>query len=421
MTDAFDISDEVKSDVADAIAPEITSMMGLILERCIKTVQADWFLPKIQEGIDADIRSQNDALSAKLIAARDAAATLPPISLIGGMHSYEKLDDPKQSLAYKTFFAARDMIVEHQKIIMNTSTKHTENMNQIKTKLGLINECKTDTDESKAAQAKLLAEVNELKSTNTSLKEMTAHMKQEMFDQMSQIYPGIAKWSPRQTFGVLAMHKEQLPTDILGSEHSPAIVRRYLTSLMQTCQGWIEEFFTIIPMLQLHLDNKHDKPITFPTLADAKSDEWYGPECGKVYIQQVGKLYEVIERSNADVIRDARTELTTGGDGEDLRKSLLEPHNAMSLIGYIIHHHEQDLPTVKRKLTTIMKHSFSLLSKGSILKACERMRAHWRDADDAHVECDWWSLIHQGSDTLRHRPGQSDLYIPMTKWIENAE
>ena len=69
-------------------------------------------------------------------------------------------------------------------------------------------------------------------------------------------------------------------------------------------------------------------------------------------------------------------------------------------------------------MTAVMKNAYSLLAEGCIIKACDQLQKHWAQAMELKVKVDWYSLIHLGSDILRHR--SPDFWEKLTQWIESA-
>jgi len=110
--------------------------------------------------------------------------------------------------------------------------------------------------------------------------------------------------------------------------------------------------------------------------------------------------------------------LEVGGNGDPVRTATYEESNAISLLGYYNLVHLQDLGEKIRNLTSIIRNSYSLFVEGSITKACETWLERWRLALEYGIECPWHDTILKGSDLLRRRVGQQDLWGPMTEFIE---
>eukprot|EP01043_Picozoa_sp_COSAG02_P071339 COSAG02_NODE_12998_length_1462_cov_2.497432_2_plen_371_part_00 len=53
------------------------------------------------------------------------------------------------------------------------------------------------------------------------------------------------------------------------------------------------------------------------------------------------------------------------------------------------------------------------------VKACEQLQKHWAEAMSLKVKVDWYSLLHLGSDILRHR--STDFWDKMTQWINSPD
>ena len=280
---------------------------------------------------------------------------------------------------------------------------------------------------------KFIKLTDEHRKRATSLKALADHKMNGVYNMLSEFYPDMSRSANTKTSGKShALHEFKLPAGILSGKLDTTQASNVIASMLQVCQAWLEDFWALIPILIMMQQNE-DRfiPVEPCSIAEACDESNYGPIMGSLYEKQMGRLWTMIARSNADIpgLVMNKTdqhqvtlfrEIKTGGNGEPVRRSNVEIKNVMKLVAYITHYHEQELTNRRRQMTAVMKSAHTLFSKGSILKACERLQRHWQAAIELRVKVDWYSLIFQGSDILRHR--STDLWDPLTKnWIENEE
>ena len=222
-----------------------------------------------------------------------------------------------------------------------------------------------------------------------------------------------------------ALHEYKLPAGILGDTHDPKIASSMIAGLLQIAQAWIEDFFVLVVFLKRIQDNESPfEPVFAPSIEEMR--HFLGPDLGDLAVKQMGKMWSVVARGNQDIVEFNRNnpsvsmfkQITTGGNGEPERKSTVEPKNIISFVCYCVHHHDQGLSDRRRQMTAVMKNAYSLLAEGCIIKACDQLQKHWAQAMELKVKVDWYSLIHLGSDILRHR--SPDFWEKLTQWIESA-
>ena len=197
-----------------------------------------------------------------------------------------------------------------------------------------------------------------------------------------------------------------------------------IAGLLQVAQAWIEDFYLVAVFLKRIQDNDSPFcPVYAPSFDELKRD--LGEDMGQEAIEQFGKMWSVVARGNQNIVEFNRNnaalskfrQITSGGNGEPERKSTVESKNIISLVCYAVHLHDQGLSDRRRQMTAVMKNAYSLLSEGCIIKACMQLQKHWAKAVELQVKIDWYSLIHLGSEILRHRC--LDFWEKMTQWIES--
>ncbi|MAI78894.1 MAG: hypothetical protein CL917_08140 [Deltaproteobacteria bacterium] len=284
-----------------------------------------------------------------------------------------------------------------------------------------------DSGKSDVQKDKLIADFAAKKSRADQLKSIKDFKFSQMMEVIYMHYPDIAGSASSATSKKsYALHEYTLPDGILGSVHDSSIASSMIAGLLQIAQAWIEDFYMVAVFLKRIQDNDSPfKPVYASTFEDIKIH--LGETMGQEAIEQMGKMWSIVVRGNQSIVEFNRNnpslskfrQITTGGNGEPERKSTVEPKNIISFVCYIVHHHDQGLTDRRRQMTAVMKNAYSLLSDGCIIKACTQMQKHWSKAMELQVKIDWYSLIHLGSDVLRHRC--LDFWDKMTKWIESPE
>ena len=87
------------------------------------------------------------------------------------------------------------------------------------------------------------------------------------------------------------------------------------------------------------------------------------------------------------------SEIKTGGNGEPIRKSNVEHRNILTFVCYVQHYHEKELRDDRRRMEAILNVAWVELTEGSILKACERLLAHWKKAMPLGAIVPWHAFI----------------------------
>ena len=270
-------------------------------------------------------------------------------------------------------------------------------------------------------------EFREKRERAKSLKSIMEFKFENIIEIIYKHYPDIAGSASSVTHKKgYAMHDYKLPAGILGSKHDAKIASEMIAGLLQIAQAWIEDFFLLVIVLKRIQDNESPfDPVFAMTIAEYK--EQLGGELGEELAKQMGKMWSVVSRGNQDIVEFNRNnpsvsmfaQITTGGNGEPERKSTVEPKNIISFVCYTVHHHDQGLSDRRRQMTAVMKNAYALLSDGCIVKACEQLQKHWAEAMSLKVKVDWYSLLHLGSDILRHR--STDFWDKMTQWINSPD
>ena len=282
-------------------------------------------------------------------------------------------------------------------------------------------------DSSDAKKDKKIKDFTEKRERAKSLKSIMEFKFESIIETIYRHYPDIAGSASSATHKKgYAMHDYKLPDGILGSKHDAKIASEMIAGMLQISQAWIEDFFLLVIVLKRIQDNESPfAPVYSLTIAEFKV--MLGADLGEELEKQMGKMWSVVSRGNQDIVEFNRNnpsvsmfaQITTGGNGEPERKSTVEPKNIISFVCYCVHHHDQGLSDRRRQMTAVMKNAYALLSDGCIVKACEKLQKHWAEAMSLKVKVDWYSLLHLGSDILRHR--STDFWDKMTQWINNPE
>ena len=272
-----------------------------------------------------------------------------------------------------------------------------------------------------------IKDFSEKRERAKSLKSIMEFKFESIIEIIYKHYPDIAGSASSATHKKgYAMHDYKLPDGILGSKHDAKIASEMIAGMLQISQAWIEDFFLLVIVLKRIQDNESPfTPVFSPTIAEFK--DMLGADLGDELEKQMGKMWSVVSRGNQDIVEFNRNnpsvsmfaQITTGGNGEPERKSTVEPKNIISFVCYCVHHHDQGLSDRRRQMTAVMKNAYALLSDGCIVKACEKLQKHWAEAMSLKVKVDWYSLLHLGSDILRHR--STDFWDKMTQWINSPE
>ena len=282
-------------------------------------------------------------------------------------------------------------------------------------------------DSSDKTKDQKIKSFSEKRERAKSLKSIMEFKFESIIEIIYRHYPDIAGSASSATHKKgYAMHDYKLPDGILGSKHDAKIASEMIAGMLQISQAWIEDFFLLVIVLKRIQDNESPfAPVYSPTIAEFKS--MLGADLGDELEKQMGKMWSVVSRGNQDIVEFNRNnpsvsmfaQITTGGNGEPERKSTVEPKNIISFVCYCVHHHDQGLSDRRRQMTAVMKNAYALLSDGCIIKACEKLQKHWAEAMSLKVKVDWYSLLHLGSDILRHR--STDFWDKMTQWINSPE
>ena len=145
-----------------------------------------------------------------------------------------------------------------------------------------------------------------------------------------------------------------------------------------------------------------------------KADEVYGAELGTIVETQASQLWLVVARGNVESMpalsmgtseASLFSEIKTGGNGDEVRKSNVEHKNIVSLVLYIQHYHEKNLLSDRRKCEAILNVAWAEFAEGPILKACERLLVHWQAAMRLGAEVKWHAFFQKAIVALNDRCG----------------
>ena len=93
-----------------------------------------------------------------------------------------------------------------------------------------------------------------------------------LFSAHSESYPDVSI-SYKNVKKTDAMHKLELPDDILHGEEDPQKSTQFIDDLLQTCLNWLPNYWSLIPIL-LRLKSHEDRfsPVPILSIADMKKE-----------------------------------------------------------------------------------------------------------------------------------------------------
>ena len=165
----------------------------------------------------------------------------------------------------------------------------------------------------------------------------------------------------------MATHSIAFASSLLSDAWRPHIISgkpdhtksaKFIADLLQICQAWLPLFWSLIPAL-MEIQQHDDKvtPIKSLLFEEMKADTVYGAELGTIVETQASQLWLVVARGNVESMpalsmgtseASLFSEIKTGGNGDEVRKSNVEHKNIVSLVLYIQHYHEKNLLSDRR-------------------------------------------------------------------------
>ena len=264
--------------------------------------------------------------------------------------------------------------------------------------------------------ALLLLEAAKVSTRSTELKKIKDHKMSLIYQLLEQRYPdiaGSAQNAQQQKLKSIAMHSLELDADILSGKPDHTKSTKFIADLLQICQAWLPLFWSLIPAL-MEIQQHDDKvtPIKSLLFADMKGDHVYGKDLGTIVETQASQLWLVVARGSVETMpalsmgsaeASLFSEIKTGGNGEEVRKSNVEHKNIISLVLYIKHYHEKNLINDRRKNEAILNVAWAEFADGPILKACERLLVHWQAAMRLGSEVKWHAFFQKAIVALNDR------------------
>ena len=276
------------------------------------------------------------------------------------------------------------------------------------------------------------AKILEVESTTRRVASLSAIRDRKLnaiFSDLEHRYPDIAGSTnaTTQRHKAIALHKLVLPQDIITGPMDHKKSTKLVADLLQICQAWLPLFYAVIPFLmqvQDHEDKFH--PLEPPSFAEIKSK--YGKALGEVIEAQFSQLWLVVARGNPESLSQLTlgssqeslfSEIKTGGNGEPTRKSNVEHRNILTFVCYVQHYHEKELRDDRRRMEAILNVAWVELCEGSIIKACERLLAHWKKAMPLGAIVPWHAFMQKSIIALRTRCG-GDMHTHLTQnYLDN--
>lgn len=429
------VESRAKMAVAETVIDNVVEKLPQMLQDQHQVVFQEYYVPHLSAALERTAKKTKDQCLVKLYELEKAiksqlAEKSEQVSQLADKLS--ALHDTRQ-LSHSDMSGDTTIIESAAEKVFNTCMMEVKLMynewRQVKaqhdTEMSAVAMCSNELATAVDADAKdqLIAAFTGKQVRAKALKTIMDFKFEAVIQTIYSHYPDIAgSASSANSKKGYALHDYRLPAGILGSKHDAKIASEMLAGLIQIAQAWVEDFWLVLIFLKRIQDNESPfEPVYAPTVAQFK--EMLGDELGSVLETQMGKMWSVVSRGNQDIVEFNRNnpsvsmfaQITTGGNGEPERKSTVEPKNIISFVCYIVHHHDQGLSDRRRQMTAVMKHAYALLSDGCIVKACEMLQKHWAEAMSLKVKVDWYSLIHLGSDILRHR--STDFWDKMTSWI----
>ena len=266
---------------------------------------------------------------------------------------------------------------------------------------------KTATEKMNTGSVVTDAQLEAVKKASVStkaMKEIIEGQKIEIYELISETYAGIASWDSHSRQKSLSLFELEMPDGLTDSPGDPLLGKKMLATIQQVCQTYITEFYEILPIVELLIANPDPSdPIEIAKICSAC--EVYGEALGAAYKIADGKMYELIHRTNPDMIRLAMTDLETGGNGDPTRKSVMEEGSAVSVIAFWLHHCEQDIENLKRHQTMVVDQSFSVFQSGSILKGVDVFMERYRVAESLGLKLTFRNTIFPSAMLISKRGG----------------
>ena len=362
------------TDIVAGLVPVATEDIIGFLEQQLSEIVDTYFVPNLQLNIDGQLE----------VNAADMAGK-------------KKNSNPKLIAALETFEDTCADIREKQEQLVLTQKTHLTQKQKCDDATSKMNTEDVDV-------AACLDEITTLQSTVDSLDKVIKGQKHAIYKTMQDTYPGVSDVDSSQRTANLAMHAWNAPEGLTESPGKPVLATKMLASIQQICQGWIKQLYPVLMMITLVMANTDPlDPIAFPTIAEALLDDWFGLALGASYNIASSLLYELIARSNPDMIRLAMTPRKTGGDGDPVRTTTMEPENGVSVLMFWLHHCEAELPMARRAHMSLINGAYSLFRSGPIIKACDVFLEHWRKAQELSLCLHFRNVIHRSAQLLRKR------------------
>jgi len=321
-----------------------------------------------------------------------------------------KSTDPKLLEAEQVMEICHVKLRTFVETMVKTQANRVKKHNQLQTLTAEMNDGDDDNDVAlEKCQKKLKA-----------IDDLVTGQKHDIFGLMAETYSGVASSDAHSKHDSLAKHTFELDESLYDHTlNDKRVSDKLLADTLMVCQTWIKEFYPLIPIITMMNQNTDPmNAIKFPTIAEAVTDSWFGPALGSVYNQSSSMLFELFARSNPQMIHLASNPLEVGGNGDPKRSAAMEESNGVSLLAYYNLVHLQDLADKCRSMSSIIRSSYSLFVEGPISTACDVWLSRWRDALEYGVDCPWHETILKGSELLRRRKNQQDLWQPMTEWMD---
>jgi hypothetical protein len=261
-----------------------------------------------------------------------------------------------------------------------------------------------------------VAEASRVSTRSSELKKIKDHKMSQIFLLLEKRYPDIAGSAQNalsQKQKSIAMHSLKLDADIINGKPDHTKSTKFIADLLQICQAWLPLFWALIPAL-MEIQQHDDKvtPIKALLFEEMKDDRIYGRDLGTIVETQASQLWLVVARGSVESMpalsmgtaeASLFSEIKTGGNGEDVRKSNVQHKNIISLALYIKHYHEKNLLSDRRKNEAILNVAWAEFADGPILKACERLLVHWQAAMRLGSEVKWHAFMQKAIVALNDR------------------
>ena len=177
------------------------------------------------------------------------------------------------------------------------------------------------------AHDKLSDRCDKAKNRSDQMKLLRDNGLEQIYSLLSESYPDVSI-SYKNVKKTDAMHKLELPDDILHGAEDPQKSTQFIDDLLQTCLNWLPNYWSLIPIL-LRLKSHEDRfsPVPILSIADMKKETNLGELLGSVVESQMAKLWSIVARGNSESL--PTMSMTSIGAGESLFEEIKSGGNGV--------------------------------------------------------------------------------------------